>query len=80
MGGQNGISGKESYGLYQNVPRGDVGCHLPTCRKFLSKTDMNMSFLNTLHTTHQCIPLFYIIKGINTNVEVSHKAEDLNPR
>ena len=51
MGGQNDISGKESHRLYQSVLRGDAGCHLPTCRKFLSKTNINMGFLSR-HSMH----------------------------
>ena len=51
MGGQNGIYGKGSHGLHQSVPRGDAGYHLSTCRKFLSKININIGFLSR-HSMH----------------------------
>jgi len=37
MGGRNGIGGKESCRLYQNVPKGITGCHLSMYMKHLPK-------------------------------------------
>ena len=33
-----------------------------------------------MYTTYQCIPLLYIVKGINTDINTFHEAEDLNPK
>ena len=35
---------------------------------------------HTVHTTHRCIPLLYVIEGMNTNVRTSSEAEDLDPK
>ena len=32
-----------------------------------------------LHTTYQHIPLLDVIEGMNTNIKLSHEAEDFNP-
>ena len=36
--------------------------------------------MDTLYTTHQCIPFLNTIEGIDTNIKVFHEAEDLNPK
>jgi hypothetical protein len=45
----------------------------------LNKIEHRLTLTDTLHTTHQCIPLLDIIEGIDTNVKIPHNTEGLNP-
>jgi len=80
VGGQNGIGGRESWRLYQNIPKGFSGCHLSTQMKNLPKQGKSIQVsADSLHSTHQSTPLLNIIYGINPSTKLPCEGKDFNP-